>query len=455
MRLFKFAFLFLAFNFSIFTLYAQSPEIENLFNSAAEKYLNKDWDGAISDLKKVIKLDPGNLRVLSLLSRSFVNYAQDLRKKGQLEEAIALVDEALKYSPDFAEAYSLKKELKEEYEKQKESYIEERKRREYEARRRREEEEQRKKMQQEYAKKLEAEKKQREEREKKLREEMEKYKKEVEARKEEVALLRKQMKMIATNWLITFSIAVLIVVVANYLISSKIISNLTYRMRRELAESGDKIAELMNELSKRGNVSSELKALKEQNEELMSKLAEAKSPVEEKLAHQIDGLIGVIEKSAGKGAEELERLEFDEAKPRKIITDISSQNRARAKSVEAIAKTINEPSLAARLLAPFLDDKNNRVKATACVHMFKYDTVTAERKLKEMVDSDDRWMRASAAWACGEIADLSVMSFLEILIEELDPFVRDAALRAAKKAEEILKAKFPATLRVKVQRKLK
>jgi len=446
-------FSFFIFHFSF--VYAQSPEIEKFFNSAAEKYLNKDWEGSISDLKKVIKLDPGNLRALSLLSRSLINYAQDLRKKGQLEEALGFVDEAIKYSPDFVEALNMKEELKKEIEKQRESYIEEKKRREYEARRRKEEEEQRKKMQQEYAKKLEAERRQREEREKKLREEMEKYKKEVEARKEEVALLRKQMKMIATNWLITFSIAVLIVIVANYLISSKIISSLTYRMRREIAESGDKIAELMNEVSRRGNVSEQLKALKEQNEELMRKLAEAKSPVEEKLAQQIDGLIGVIEKSAGKGTEELERVEFDEEKPRKIITDISSQNRARAKSIEAIAKTINEPSLAARLIAPFLDDSNNRVKATACVHMFKYDSVTAERKLKEMVDSDDRWMRASAAWACGEIADLSVMSFLEILIEDLDAFVRDSALRACKKAEEILKAKFPATLRVKVQRKLK
>jgi len=70
-----------------------------------------------------------------------------------------------------------------------------------------------------------------------------------------------------------------------------------------------------------------------------------------------------------------------------------------------------------------------------------------------MVQSGNKWDRVSAAWAVGEIADLEVLNFLEVLIEDYDPLVKERAVLSARKVEEILKTKFPATLRVKIQRK--
>jgi len=121
-------------------------------------------------------------------------------------------------------------------------------------------------------------------------------------------------------------------------------------------------------------------------------------------------------------------------------------------SVVSIAQTINNPSLAVRLMTPYLSDSNNRVRATAIVEMFKFDPAASEGELKDMTASESKWDRLSAAWAAGEIAQLSVMETLEILMEDYEPLVKARAIAAAKKAEEKMKGKFPATLRVKLSR---
>ncbi|PIY17661.1 MAG: hypothetical protein COZ15_02185 [Elusimicrobia bacterium CG_4_10_14_3_um_filter_49_12_50_7] len=186
---------------------------------------------------------------------------------------------------------------------------------------------------------------------------------------------------------------------------------------------------------------------------MVSQLANQRSnPMEEKLFTQTENLINVVEQAQGPSDGAVHNVEFDDVCSRRVITDVTASNRSRAKSVVSISQTINNPSLAARLLAPYLNDGNNRVRATAAVEMFRFDPAAAENALKDMTASESKWDRLSAAWAAGEIAQLSVMETLEILIEDYEPLVKARAITAAKKAEEKMKGKFPATLRVKLSR---
>jgi len=436
------------------SVFAQSPEVEKLFDQAAEKYLAHDWAGATADLKKVISQDPGNLKAIMLLGRALASLAKDHQARGDLNRALKVADEAVKYTPELKEAKDIQALIKKDIEERAEARIEEQKRRAYTAKRKKEEKLAREKMEKESKRLLGEETRIREKREKKLHEEMEKTKKEMEKRKDEIEILRQQTYIIATRWLILFSIAVLIVIAMSFLISSRIISNISLRMREQFTVSSDKTSELIRELAEREGIGAALEELKKANAELLEQIAANRAhPMEENLMKQTENLIGVIGKSV-KGADGgTDNVEFEAEVPRRVLTDLSPENRARAKSVVSIAGTINNPTIASRLIAPFLKDKNNRVRATAAVEMFKFDSVASENTLKEMVQSGNKWDRVSAAWAVGEIADLEVLNFLEVLIEDYDPLVKERAVLSARKVEEILKTKFPATLRVKIQRK--
>ncbi len=440
-------------NFPTVSYAATPPELEKIFDRAADKYLAKNWTGAIEDLKKVIAQDPGNLRAVGLLGRALNSRAEELAGKGELDKALRVVDEALEYSPDLRDALDTKTKIAKEIKTRDEKTAESRSRRAYAERKRKEELAARLAQEKAYNKKLEQEKKSRELREKNLLEQLEHQKKEIADRKEEIEILRQQTNMIATKWLIYFSIAVLLSIVVSYYISSRIVDNIASRTRRQLADSNDSITELVNELAKKSNATESLSELKNANAEILSQLANQRSnPMEEKLLAQTENLIKVVEQGQGSSDDKVDNIEFDDSYPRRMITDVSPSNRSRAKSVVSIAQSINNPSLAARLIAPYLKDDNNRVRATAAVEMFKFDPASSENTLKDMTSSESKWNRLSAAWAAGEIAQLSVMEVLEILIEDYEPLVKARALGAAKKAEEKMKGKFPATLRVKLSR---
>ncbi|MEA2081831.1 MAG: hypothetical protein U9O97_03750 [Elusimicrobiota bacterium] len=443
--------------FSRFTAvsYASTPpELEKIFDRAADKYLAKDWPGAIEDLKKVIAQDPGNLRAVGLLGRALDEQAVLFAGKGQLDKALRVVNEALNYSPELQTAAETKTKILKEIKKRDEKDAARRARRAYAEKKKREDAVVRRAQDEAYNKKIEDEKRQRELREKALLEQVERQDKEILDRKEEIEVLRQQTNMIATKWLIYFSIAVLLAIGVSYFISSKIVDNIASRMRRQLADSNDRITELVNDLAQKNNATESLSDLKTANAEIMSQLASQRSnPMEEKLLAQTENLIKVVEQSQGSSGGQLDNIEFDDVATRRVITDVSPTNRAKAKSVVSISQTINNPSLAARLIAPYLQDDNNRVRAVAVVEMFKFDSAAAENTLRAMTASGKKWDRLSAAWAAGEIAQTSVMETLEILIDDYEPLVKSRALSAAKKAGEKMKGKFPATLKVKLSRR--
>ena len=434
--------------------YAATPaELERIFSSGADKYLAKDWSGAVEDLKKVVAADPGNLRAVGLLGRALNAQAADMAGKGELEKALRVVDEALTYAPELKDAADTKIKIEKEIRQIADKDADSRRRRAYAEQRQREEAAARRTQQEEYDKKLGAERKQRELREKNLLEQVSRQSKEILDRKEEIEILRQQTNMIATKWLIYFSIAVLLSIAVSYYISSRIVDNIAARTRRQLADSSDRMTDLVNDLAQKSNATESLDELKNAQAEMVSQLAIQRSnPMDEKLFTQTENLIKVVEQAQGPSDGAVHNVEFDDVCSRRVITDVTASNRSRAKSVVSISQTINNPSLAARLLAPYLNDGNNRVRATAAVEMFRFDPAAAENALKDMTASESKWDRLSAAWAAGEIAQLSVMETLEILIEDYEPLVKARAITAAKKAEEKMKGKFPATLRVKLSR---
>ncbi len=123
---------------------------------------------------------------------------------------------------------------------------------------------------------------------------------------------------------------------------------------------------------------------------------------------------------------------------RQIITDINPHIRARADGVELIESTVDDPKVGERLLKPFLEDRDSRVRANAGKALYKYNKEKAMVVLTEMCKSSDQWMRLSGAWALGEIGSQSAAEILLSLLKDSWEFVRK---RAAKSLEKILTQK--------------
>ncbi|MBU4134580.1 hypothetical protein KKH42_04570, partial [bacterium] len=383
---------FFCAKFEALSYAATPPELEKIFDRAADKYLVKDWTGAIDDLKKVVSQDPGNLRAVGLLGRALNSRASELAEKGELEQALRIADEALEYYPELKDAQDTKTKIAGEIKKRDEKNAESRARASHTEQRKKDENDARLAQQEVYNKKLEQEKQTRELRETNLLAQLENQKKEISDRKEEIEVLRQQTNMIATKWLIYFSIAVLLAIGVSYYISSRIVDNIAARTRRQLADSSDRIAEIVNELAQKNNAVESINELKNSSAEIISQLANQRSnPIEEKLLAQTENLIKVVEQGHGSSAGKLDNIEFDDACPRRVITDVSPSIRSRAKSVVSISQTINNPSLVARLIMPYLKDTNNRVRSTAAVEMFKLDPAASENTLKDMASSESKW----------------------------------------------------------------
>ncbi|MBA7540533.1 hypothetical protein ES705_32832 [subsurface metagenome] len=123
---------------------------------------------------------------------------------------------------------------------------------------------------------------------------------------------------------------------------------------------------------------------------------------------------------------------------RGIITDINPHIRARADGVELIETTVDDPEVGGRLLKPFLEDRDSRVRANAGKALYKFNKEKAMVMLTEMCKSDDQWMRLSGAWAMGEIGSQTAAEILLSLLQDSWEFVRE---RAAKSLEKILTQK--------------
>jgi len=116
--------------------------------------------------------------------------------------------------------------------------------------------------------------------------------------------------------------------------------------------------------------------------------------------------------------------------PLKLIE--GSHPKDRVKGVEIIEAELVEETdteIAQRLLIPFLEDKDSKVRATAAKALYKYNSNKALQILKDMSKSKDRVTRLNAAWSLGEIgSDLSAEILLD-LINDTDYHVKRVVLK--------------------------
>ena len=117
------------------------------------------------------------------------------------------------------------------------------------------------------------------------------------------------------------------------------------------------------------------------------------------------------------------------------IISISPKARIRAERVGLIGEALkNEKNtkIVEQLLGPFLTDRNNRVRANAAKAIYKHNKKVAFTSLEEMVKSQDKWFRVSAAWAIGVLKDAEFATLLVPLLTDVDQHVRQKAIKSMK-----------------------
>ncbi len=121
--------------------------------------------------------------------------------------------------------------------------------------------------------------------------------------------------------------------------------------------------------------------------------------------------------------------------PRQMINDPNP--RVRTKGLEVIEAELidgdENADVAEKLLVPFIKEKDNRVRATALKILHRYNPEKAMESIKEMIKSNDRWMRISAVWVLGEvIPDLEIVKVLLSNINDKDYHFKRRVVKALK-----------------------
>ncbi|HOT77727.1 MAG TPA: HEAT repeat domain-containing protein [Candidatus Wallbacteria bacterium] len=106
---------------------------------------------------------------------------------------------------------------------------------------------------------------------------------------------------------------------------------------------------------------------------------------------------------------------------------MSEDKRIRANAVEALGKIGGDK--VKELLVPYLKDSSNRVKANTAIALWEFNELRSKiRKVfDDMIKDRDKWMKASAFYAFGEIkAD----EFVQILLNSIDDSDEDVCRNA-------------------------
>jgi tetratricopeptide (TPR) repeat protein len=134
-----------------------------------------------------------------------------------------------------------------------------------------------------------------------------------------------------------------------------------------------------------------------------------------------------------------------------------SNPHVRARGVEVIeAELVKEmdPEVAIKLLMPFLQDSDNRVKANAAKALYNFDKARAMDTLNEMVENSDKWMRVSAAWAFGEISTADVINPLLELANDPEYHVKRRAIKSLSEIYQNKKDSLTAEVKEKITKYL-
>ncbi|MCK5686362.1 HEAT repeat domain-containing protein [bacterium] len=110
--------------------------------------------------------------------------------------------------------------------------------------------------------------------------------------------------------------------------------------------------------------------------------------------------------------------------------------RVRSDTAEAL-EALGDPDLEGKLL-PMIEDSNHRVKTTVCKLLWKYGAFRVIGILKKMITQEpNKWHRASAAFALGEIGGFQVLDLLYLSLKDKEPEVLRNAIKSLAKCGEI------------------
>ncbi|PIS28735.1 MAG: hypothetical protein COT43_05810 [Candidatus Marinimicrobia bacterium CG08_land_8_20_14_0_20_45_22] len=137
------------------------------------------------------------------------------------------------------------------------------------------------------------------------------------------------------------------------------------------------------------------------------------------------------------------QLEAPGITPKEMLNDPNA--RIRAKGIEVIeAELVNEDaSVAEKILKPFFEDKDNRVRANAAKILYKFNPEASMEFLNGMINDTDKWTRASGFWALGEIGTDGTLNILIDKINEPDYHIKRMILRSIKKTIATKKSEIP------------
>jgi len=406
-------------------VFAQS-DVKKLYKSAEEKYSQGDVDEAISDLEEALKIDANFSKAEELLLKILITVGTEYYAKGNYERAFPYLNKAFSLAPQnqnvkhMYEIVSKEVEIKErekqiaELEARKKAEEKERQA-ELEAKKKEEELLETKRLEEEKREReLEAKRRKEEEQRKRAdfetkmgreREEMEQAllakKEEIEKARERYEETRASLKRGVVLGIVGLSLSFLVAVFLIFIIFAHSDRRFERRWKEEHKSQG-----------------------------------EFYQKVEKILLGNQERILGLLEKLSSAVRGETKKMIVERpGGGREIITDINPHIRARADGVELIESTIDDPEVGERLLKPFLEDGESRVRANARKALYKFNKEKAMVLLTEMCKSDDQWMRLSGAWALGEIGSPAAAEILLSLLTDPWEFVKN---RAAKSLEKIL-----------------
>lgn len=422
-------------------------EAKKLYKGAEEKYDLGEVDEAIVDLEKALVIDSKFKKAKKLLLKILITVSTEYYAADDYEMAFPYLTKAYELAPEntkvkyMYEIISQELMARETEKKAAELEVQkkdEKERREAEVEAKGKEEELlQKKKQEEEKRRRELEAKRRKEKEKrrraaefeaKMKSEREETEKALLARKEEVEKATNKYKETRKRFRKNIFFGIL-GILSSLLVAIFLIFIIFKYSDRRFEKRWKKERGEQDEFRQR--VEKILLGNQERTLELLEKLTGALRGETKKV---------VVEKPGG---------------GRGIITDINPHIRARADGVELIETTVDDPEVGGRLLKPFLEDRDSRVRANAGKALYKFNKEKAMVMLTEMCKSNDQWMRLSGAWAMGEIGSQSAAEILLSLLKDSWEFVRKRAVKSLEKILTQKKEEIERTLLERIESTLK
>ena len=380
-----------------------------IFGSAFENYLTGNYAQALPDAKKLYEANRGDEKACDLYHKTLVKMALENEEKETYKEALGFIQDAEKIKPT--------DEVKE---------IKERILSKMKALDKKEPEEKaplKKKIKKNVEKKSENKKDA-------PQEKPEVQVKEKEAEKDKITEVRKpevpaQMRYPTSIFILLF-FNLLGLIFLMYFVATAF----SGKKEKKLIDEERRISQIVQTLGNK----SEYQALLANQKEMMAEIA--KLPEETSMMKMQNAeVIRLIERLTKKAAPG--NIELPQDSARAGIAGVDDTARIRADTVELITEMFKDSPILEDLLAPYINDENNRVRGNACKALFPRNRKRAIEVLNEMASSDNVWMRMSAAWVCGELATSECVKILKPLINDTSFHVRKRAVFSFDKLKEV------------------